>query len=52
MGEAAPNLGKPMSGISKLERMKVLILGKVKDFEKRAMLESTTCLPGGQVQQR
>jgi len=41
-----------MSTISNLERMKAQTLGNVKDFEKRAMLESTRCQPWDQVLQR
>lgn len=33
-----------MSAIGNLDRIKVQILEKVKDFEKRKMLESTICL--------
>jgi len=42
--KAVQSCGKSMSVISNLERMKAQILGRVKDFEKRAMLESTRCL--------
>jgi len=40
---AAPSLGKPMSRNRTLARMRALTLGKVKDCEKGAMLESTRC---------
>ena len=46
---AALSRGKPMSASSNLERMKVLILERVKDFETKAMLEPTKCPPCGQV---
>jgi len=38
-------LGKPRSAISNLERMKAQRKGNINDFEKRAMVESTTCQP-------
>jgi len=47
--KTAPRLGKPMSAISNLERMETQTLGRVKDCEKRAMLESTRCWPWHQV---
>ena len=40
-----PSYRKPMSAISNLNRMKAQTLGRVKDFEKRAMLESTRYRP-------
>ena len=41
----APSLGMPMSAISNLERMTAWTLGRVKDFEQRATLESIRCRP-------
>jgi len=43
--KAAPSLVKPMSAISNLERMKAWTLGRVREIERRAMLESTRCQP-------
>jgi hypothetical protein len=44
-----PSSGKPMGVITNLEQMKASTLGKVKDFVKRAMRKSTSCLPLDQV---
>jgi len=44
-----PRLGKPRSAISNLGRIKAQSLGRVKDVEKRAMIESTLYLEGDQV---
>ena len=48
VSKATPSHGKPMSEISNLERMKAYTLGGVKDFEEKAMLESTRCWPWDQ----
>jgi hypothetical protein len=42
--KAAPSHGKPMNIISNVEKMNVEILGRIKDFEQRAMQELTKCL--------
>jgi hypothetical protein len=38
--------------VSNVERMKAYTLGRVKDLEKRATLDSIRCQPGNQVEQR
>ena len=43
MSKAVQGRGKHMSAISNLERMQAHGLGRVKDFEKRATLESIWC---------
>jgi hypothetical protein len=40
-----PSVGKPMSTIGNVGRMNSWILGIVKNFKIRAILESTKCLP-------
>jgi len=42
---AAHSLGKAMNVISNLKRLKVQTLGRVNDFERRAMLESSKSVP-------
>jgi len=50
--KVAPSLWMPMRGISKLEGIKAYILGRAKDFEKRAMLEARRCRLWDQVHWR